>query len=302
MTWFEHNTHDWREWSLDELLTAKGEQRVSLVVPARNEAATVGDVVTRVREALVETVALLDEIVVIDSDSTDETYAVAADAGALVHRSAEVRPDLGTRPGKGEAMWKSLFVTSGDLLVFMDADLLDWDTHFVPGLLGPLLTRPSVQLVKGFYERPGFDELNQRESAYEGGRVTELVARPLLSLLFPPLAGLVQPLAGEWAVRRSLFETLSVPTGYAVELAALVDTWRAHGLDAIAQVDLGSRAHRHQALRDLGAMATQILTAGWARSTHSHHADEVPLTQFGPGVERTQVAVPVLERPAAITC
>lgn len=302
MTWFEHNTHDWREWSLDELLAAKGDQRVSLVVPARNEAATVGDVVTRVREALVETVALLDEIVVIDSDSTDETYAVAADAGAVVHRSAEVRPDLGTRPGKGEAMWKSLFVTSGDLMVFMDADLLDWDTHFVPGLLGPLLTRPSVQLVKGFYERPGFDELNQRESAYEGGRVTELVARPLLSLLFPPLAGLVQPLAGEWAVRRSLFETLSVPTGYAVELAALVDTWRAHGLDAIAQVDLGSRAHRHQALRDLGAMATQILTAGWARSTHSHHADEVPLTQFGPGVERTQVAVPVLERPAAITC
>lgn len=300
MVWFERNTHRWDEWTLDDLLAAKGEQRVSLVVPARNEAATVGDVVTRVREALVETVELVDEIVVIDSDSTDDTHAVASDAGAVVHRAAEIRPELGTHPGKGEAMWKSLFVTGGDVIVFMDADLLDWDTHFVPGLLGPLLTRPEVGLVKGFYERPGFDELNRRESAYEGGRVTELVARPLIALLFPPLAGLVQPLAGEWAVRRSLFETLSVPTGYAVELAALIDTWRAHGLDAIAQVDLGRRAHRHQALLDLGAMATQILTASWARSTHSHHADDIPLTQFGPGREPRQHAVPVIERPPAV--
>ena len=134
-------THAWDDWTLDQLLQAKAASgvTVSLVVPARNEAATVGDVVTRVREALVDTTALLDELVVIDSDSTDATYEVAADAGATVHRSAEIRPDLGTHPGKGEAMWKSLFVTTGDLLVFMDADLLDWDTHFVPGLLGPLL-------------------------------------------------------------------------------------------------------------------------------------------------------------------
>ena len=182
---------------------------MSLVVPARNEAATVGDVVTRVREALVDTVALLDEIVVIDSDSTDATYDVATDAGAVVHRSAEIRPDLGSVPGKGEAMWKSMFVTSGEVVVFMDADLLDWDTHFVPGLLGPLLTRPEVQLVKGFYERP----MGSGDTAvpFEGGRVTELVARPLIRLLFPELAGLHQPLAGEWAVRRSLFETLHVP-------------------------------------------------------------------------------------------
>ena len=126
----------------------------------------------------------------------------------------------------------------------MDADLLDWDTHFVPGLLGPLLTRPEVQLVKGFYERPMVQ--GQTVLPFEGGRVTELVARPLIRLLFPELGGLHQPLAGEWAIRRSLFETLHVPTGYAVELAALVDTVRAHGLDALAQVDLGTRAHRHQ--------------------------------------------------------
>ena len=176
-----------------------------------------------------------------------------------MHRAVEIRPDLGTFPGKGEAMWKSLFVTRGEVVVFMDADLLDWDTHFVPGLLGPLLTDPSVLLVKGFYERP-FEG-----AKLEGGRVTELVARPLIRLLFPELAGLHQPLAGEWAVRRSLFETLSVPSSYAVELAALVDTLRAHGLDAIAQVDLGTRAHRHQALRDLSGMAEQIMAAAFAR-------------------------------------
>ncbi len=230
----------WDDWSLAELVEAKGEHRVSLVVPARNEEGTVGDVVTRTREALMETVALVDELVVIDSDSTDATYAVATDAGAAVHRSRDVRPDLGSHPGKGEAMWKSLFVTTGDLIVFMDADLLDWDTHFVPGLLGPLLTQPQVSLVKGFYERPGADGL-------QGGRVTELVARPWLALRHPELAGLVQPLAGEWAVRRSLFESLSVPTGYAVELAALVDTARLHGVEAIAQVDLGLRSHHQPA-------------------------------------------------------
>jgi glucosyl-3-phosphoglycerate synthase len=181
-----------------------------------------------------------------------------------VHRAAEIRADLGTVPGKGEAMWKSMFVTRGEVIVFMDADLLDWDTHFVPGLLGPLLTRPEVQLVKGCYERPMV--AGETVVPFEGGRVTELVARPLIRLLFPELGGVLQPLAGEWAIRRSLFETLSVPTGYAVELAALVDTVRAHGLDALAQVDLGTRAHRHQSLRDLSGMATQILAAALARS------------------------------------
>ena len=253
-------TYHWDDWTLDALLGARRETSVSLVVPARNEAATVGDVVTRVRERLVETVALLDEVVVIDSDSTDDTGAVAADAGAVVHRAVDIRPDLGTHPGKGEAMWKSLFVTRGDLLVFMDADLLDWDTHFVPGLLGPLLTRPAVELVKGFYERPLGD------TPYEGGRVTELVARPLISLLFPQLAALHQPLAGEWAVRRAWFESLPVPTGYAVELATLIDTAAARGVGAIGQVDLGRRAHRHQSLRDLSGMAEEIMAMALDRA------------------------------------
>lgn len=293
-------TARWDDWSLAELVEVKGEHRVSLVVPARNEEGTVGEVVARTREALMETVALVDELVVIDSDSTDTTFAVATDAGASVHRSREVRPDLGSHPGKGEAMWKSLFVTTGDLIVFMDADLLDWDTHFVPGLLGPLLTRPQVSLVKGFYERPGADGL-------QGGRVTELVARPWLALRHPELAGLVQPLAGEWAVRRSLFESLSVPTGYAVELAALVDTARLHGVEAIAQVDLGLRSHHQQPLLDLGAMATQILAAMLAREPGvkvpaGSLGAEVALRQFRPGeggAEPRERGVPTLERPPA---
>lgn len=304
--WFGRRTHRWQEWSLADLVDAKerSRQTVSLVVPARNEAATVGDVVTRLRSALMDTVRLLDEVVVIDSDSTDDTGAVAVDAGATVHRSQDIRPDLGTATGKGEAMWKSLFVTSGDILVFIDADLLDWDTHFVPGLLGPLLTDPEVELVKGFYERPLLDgnELPGSATAFDGGRVTELMARPLIALHFPELSGLVQPLAGEWAVRRSLFEELHVPTGYAVELAALVDTARARGVDAIAQVDLGRRAHRHQSLRDLGAMATQILAAAHRRAG-GLPVEEVALHQYsstGSGTVPSPRSVPAGERPPAV--
>jgi len=264
VSWFESNTHHWGEWAVDDLLAAKGETTVSLVVPAKNEAETVGPVVEKVREALMGTARLVDELVVIDSDSADETARVASDAGAAVHASAAIRPDLGSHPGKGEAMWKSQFVTTGELVVFMDADLTEWDTHFVPGLLGPLLTRPDVALVKGFYHRPGPDGLH-------GGRVTELVARPLIALFHPELAGLIQPLAGEWAIRRSVLETLRVPTGYAVELAALVDVAAAYGPGAIAQVDLGHRSHTHQGLLDLGAMSTQIISALAARCPGLQH-------------------------------
>jgi glucosyl-3-phosphoglycerate synthase len=307
---FGRGTRHWRDWSPDDLLAAKRRSglSVSLVIPARDEAPTIGDIVRRVRTALLVDLPLLDEVVVVDSDSGDATYAVAADAGATVHRVAEVRPDLGWAPGKGEAMWKSLFVTRGDVLVFMDADLLEWDTHFVTGLLGPLLTDPTVSLVKGFYERPlGTDP----GTAYDGGRVTELVARPLIALHFPELGGLVQPLAGEWAVRRSVFETLEVPTGYAVEFAALVDTARAYGVDAIAQVDLGRRAHRHQPLRDLGAMATQILAAADRRLDRTAAGDRdaaapdrVALRQFPAttdGVREATRLVRLGSRPAAVS-
>jgi glucosyl-3-phosphoglycerate synthase len=302
VTTTDARTHHWHEWDLATLLERKRLTGLStsLVVPARNEAATVGEVVGRVREALMETAALLDEIVVIDSDSTDATHEVASAAGATVHRSREIRPELGTHPGKGEAMWKSQFVTRGDLVVFMDADLVDWDTHFVRGLLGPLLADDGVALVKGLYERPSLDDGAGGE--LEGGRVTELVARPLIALEWPELSWLVQPLAGEWAVRRDLLERLPVPTGYAVELAALVDTVRLLGPDAIAQVDLGRRAHRPQALRDLGAMAVQILAASRRRSVGSapDHVDLDQHRKSGERVDTLRRTVPILERPPAI--
>lgn len=254
-------TCSWQDWTVEELVAAKQRRgtTVSLVLPARDEAATVGDIVTRVRAELVERAALVDEVVVIDSDSTDDTAAIARAAGAVVHASADVRPDLGSHVGKGEAMWKALFVTSGDVLAFMDADLTEWDTHFVTGLLGPLLTDDRVDLVKGFYDRPLDAGGVSDEVPSEGGRVTELVARPLIALHWPALAGMVQPLAGEWAVRRRLLERLDVPTGYAVELSVLVDAYERSGLDALAQVDLGLRKHGHQGLRDLGVMALQIM-------------------------------------------
>jgi glucosyl-3-phosphoglycerate synthase len=290
-------TAHWDDWQLTDLVSLKGTTRVSLVVPARNEAGTVGDVIGRVRERLVDTVSLVDEIVVIDSDSTDATYDVAESAGATVHRSSEIRPDLGSHPGKGEAMWKSLFVTSGDVIVFMDADLTDWDTHFVPGLVAPILTWPDVVLVKGFYERPG------ETGPLDVGRVTELVARPLVSLLFPALADLVQPLAGEWAVRRSVFASLSVPTGYAVELAALADVVDRWGTEALAQVDLGTRSHGHQPLLDLGAMAVQILSAALDRAglevPGRDASQSAVLRQFLPGPTPMDRVVATAERPPA---
>jgi glucosyl-3-phosphoglycerate synthase len=198
-------------------------------------------------------------------------------------------------------MWKSQFVVRGDLIVFMDADLVDWDTHFVPGLLGPLLMGGGdVRMVKGFYERP-LEVGGEAAGRFEGGRVTELVARPVLALHRPGLGGVVQPLAGEWAVRRDHFATLPVPHGYGVEIAALVDTYDRHGLGAIAQVDLGRRTHRHQGLRELGRMSVQLLAAV-GRRAGAEVPGTLPLTQFGyaeSGRTDTVHPVDVGERPPA---
>lgn len=289
--WFSRSSHVWSRWSQADLLERKQRLgcRISVVVPARDEVATVGDVVGALRRELVDAVPLVDELVVIDSDSTDGTARVAAAAGATVHAARDVLAGEPSHPGKGEAMWKSLFVTTGDLLVFVDADLTVWGPHFVTGLLGPLLEDPATQLVKGFYDRllDGGDLSHDDGTAFEGGRVTELVARPLISLRWPELGGVVQPLAGEWAARRSLLERLSLPTGYGVELAVLVDTWRAHGLDAVAQVDLGRRAHRHQPLRDLGTMAVELMAVAETRADPPRPLpDVVPMWQFGSGTER----------------
>lgn len=302
--WLRAHSHvhtDFDATTLVEHLRAKGET-VAVVVPARDESATVGDVVTGLRRELVEQVPLVSELVVVDSDSTDDTTAVAADAGATVHRAADIAPHLGAHPGKGEALWKSLFVTSADLLVFVDADLTQWGPHFVTGLVGALTADPRTQLVKGWYDR--VMDVPGRAPSTEGGRVTELVARPVIDLWWPELAGVVQPLAGEWAARRSLMESLTVPTGYGVEIASLLDTHTRHGLDAIAQVDLGSRAHRHQRDHDLAVMAAELLVVVHAR----RHGEPVDVTVASETLEqftreggwRTR-AVPLRQRPPAAT-
>ncbi len=292
--WFERRTTTATDWPLARVLDLKGDTTVAVVIPARNEAATIADIVSQIRTDLA---VLVDELVVMDSLSTDATATAAAAAGAIVHSVADVRPDLGVRKGKGEALWKSTFVTTADIFVFIDADLTEWGTHFVTALVGPMLASSDILLSKGFYDR--ILDMGTGVSA-EGGRVTELVARPWLSIHRPALSAVVQPLAGEWAIRRSLFETLTVPVGYGIEIATLVDTHAGHGLDAIAQVDLGRRAHHHQHLHDLAAMATELL-AVVDRRTGSATADPITLPRLDGERTWTERAVPTTERPPAAT-
>lgn len=272
-----------RSWSAADrplerlpLAPGPGRQGVSVVLPALNEAATVGDIVATVRRELMEKVRLVDELVVIDSGSTDATAEVARRAGARVVHRDTILPRLPAVPGKGEVLWRSLLVTGGDIVCFIDADLKDFSADFVSGIVGPLLTDPDVQFVKAMYDRP------LGEAAGQGGRVTELVARPLLNLHWPLLAGFVQPLGGEYAVRRSLLERLPFPVGYGVELGLLVDALHTVGLDALAQVDVGVRKHRHQDGQALGRMAAAIYRTAQLRLSRGHLV-RPSLTQFERG-------------------
>ncbi|MBF9072199.1 glucosyl-3-phosphoglycerate synthase [Streptacidiphilus fuscans] len=252
-----------RSWSaadrpLPDLLAAKRHSgaTVSVVLPALDEEETVGEIVTAIRRDLVEAVPLVDELVVVDSGSVDRTAHEAAAAGARVIHRDDILPRLPAGPGKGEVLWRSLLVTEGDIVCFVDSDLRAFDSTFVSGIVGPLLTDPDVALVKAMYDRPFDTETGSIPAG--GGRVTELVARPLLNLHWPLLAGFVQPLGGEYAARRSLLEQLPFPTGYGVELGLLVDALELVGLDALAQVDVGVRHHRHQDAQALGRMAATI--------------------------------------------
>ncbi len=309
--WFEHRTTS--ATSLAEidpaaLLTAKrrGGHRVSVVLPARNEAATVGGLVSDLVARWVTDVPLLDEVLVMDSDSTDDTAAIARAAGAQVVATGDVLPGHGSRPGKGEALWKSLAATTGDLVVFMDSDLLNDVGHYVPGLLTPLLTDPRIDYVKGCYTRPLTVEGQHRPAG--GGRVTELTARPLLNALWPELAGVVQPLGGEYAGRRSVLEQVPFVSGYGVEVGLLIDLLQVCGLPGLAQVDLGTRVHSHQTDEALGVMAGQIVSTVLARaqrgSSGRHRgAPGGLLTQFahdGQGFMPSSVPVAVDQRPPMI--
>ncbi|HTP02999.1 MAG TPA: glucosyl-3-phosphoglycerate synthase [Anaerolineales bacterium] len=258
--WFAENTYHAGEFAdLDHLLKAKQEQnlRVSLALPALNEEETVGKVIRTVKDAMMVRIPLLDEIVLVDSDSSDRTREIAAGLDIPVHIHQQVLPAMGTRAGKGEALWKSLYLTCGDIVVWIDTDIANIHPRFVYGLLGPLILHPEVQFVKGFYRRPL--KVDNKLQAGGGGRVTELTARPLLNLFFPELSGIIQPLSGEYGGRRTALEQMPFSSGYGVEIGLLIDMFEKFGLRAIAQVDLQERIHHNQPLESLSKMSFAII-------------------------------------------
>ena len=260
--WFAENTFHADEFKeLNDLLLLKREQNVtiSLALPALNEEQTVGKVIGTMKTELMDKAPLLDEIVLIDSDSSDRTREIAEQAGVPVHVHQKLLERLGPRPGKGEALWKSLLVTRGDIIVWIDTDIVNIHPRFVYGIIGPLLFNPQVQLVKGFYRRPL--KFGWKKQTGGGGRVTELTARPLLNLFYPELSGVVQPLSGEYAGRRAALEKVPFFSGYGVETGLLIDIYEKFGLGAIAQVDLLERIHHNQPLEALGKMSFAIIQA-----------------------------------------
>jgi glucosyl-3-phosphoglycerate synthase len=289
--WLARRTFAADAFPLDRLLAAKRMITVSVVLPAREVAATVGPTVAQLvplRDA-----GLLDELLVIDAASTDGTAAIAQQAGATVVQESEILAEHGPARGKGDALWRAVHATRGDVVVFVDADSANFDPRFVLGLLGPLLTDADVAFVKGAYRRPL--QVGAEVVPEGGGRVTELLARPLLNLHVPELAGIVQPLAGEMAGRRELLEALSFPVGYGVEIALLIDALRHAGLDALAQVDLGTRRNAHQSLHALSAMAYAVLVAA-ERRIHGA-VTPGPLARPTAGGQLTLAEVAVAERP-----
>ncbi|GAA0806702.1 glucosyl-3-phosphoglycerate synthase [Spirilliplanes yamanashiensis] len=298
--WTTYRTSSAGRWQPAELIRRKGTTTVSVVIPARNEEATVGAIVATVRR-LAQRTGLVDEIVVVDSRSVDRTAEVAEAAGARVVHQDDVTRGLPRLSGKGDALWAGLAASTGDVVAFIDGDLEGFSDHFVTGLIGPLLSDPSVEFVKGFYHRPLVRSGGVEQDG--GGRVTELAARPLLNLFWPTLAGVVQPLAGEYAGRRRTLERIPFVSGYGVEFAMLVDLLDLVGLDALAQVDLGERRHRHQDTAALGRMSAQIMVTAWSRLHRAglvltERPPATVLTQFRRGAED---ALPGLDRTIDVT-
>ncbi|AQA23775.1 glucosyl-3-phosphoglycerate synthase [Rhodococcus sp. PvR044] len=252
--WSEANSWDHPAWSIADLIAAKAGRTVSVVLPALNEEKTVSAVVDTIHPLLG---SLVDELIVLDSGSTDETAERAAAAGATVVSREQAVPGLAPVPGKGEVLWRSIAASTGDLIAFVDSDLINPDPEFVPKLLGPLLTVDGIHLVKGYYRRPL--RVSGTEDANGGGRVTELVARPLLAAMRPELTSVLQPLGGEYAGTRELLSAVPFAPGYGVEIGLLLDTYDRLGLSAIGQVNLGVRKHRNRPLVELGVMSRQII-------------------------------------------
>lgn len=272
------------------LADAKDGTTISVCLPARDEAETVGPIVESIRRALVDDVPLIDEILVMNDHSADRTAEVALAAGAKVIDAGSILPAYGEGYGKGEALWKSVYAAEGDLIVWCDSDIVNFGAHIVSGLLGPLLVNHRVSFVKGFYERP----VDAQGSG--GGRVTELVARPLLSLLFPQLTPIVQPLAGEYACRREVAESLPFVRGYGVDIGLLIDVAERFGIDTMAQVDLDVRVDRNRPLDELSPQAMAIVQTTLRRAGSRHGGTTATLHRPG----RVPLEVDVSERPALV--
>jgi glucosyl-3-phosphoglycerate synthase len=285
------------------LAAAKNGQRISVCIPTLNEAETIGVIVETIRCELMERQPLVDEILVIDSESGDQTRQIAANAGAKVIPAAEIRPDLGSHTGKGENLWKALHASSGDIICYIDGDIANFHAGFVAGLVGPLLTDPEIDYVKAYYERP----LSNGDTHHStgGGRVSEILVRPLISMFYPELTPILQPLSGEYAARRSLLETLPFPTGYGVEIAHLIDLSQAGKLARIAQTDLVKRIHRNRDDGELGDTAFAILRVVLRRlerdgklTLHSPAADVHQRWSIdGDSVRLISKSIPEPERP-----
>lgn len=280
---------DARDFPPARVLEAKGGQRVSVCVPARDESDTIAEVVGVLVGDLMAA-GVIDEVVVIDDSSTDATAALAEAAGAVVVDSSAVLPDHPGGPGKGEAMWRAVHVTDGDIVAFCDADVRHFDGSFVLGLIGPLLEGADLGFVKGHYRRP----FEGRPG--EGGRVTELMARPLIAALFPQLSTIIQPLAGEVAARREVLEAVPFAGGYAVDLGLLIDVSARWGVEVIAQCDLGQRVHRNRSLVELGPQALAILQVGLDRAGVDPRGVGAWITMLD-GPERAEVAVSLTTLP-----
>jgi glucosyl-3-phosphoglycerate synthase len=272
-TWLSDRSWNRPGWTIAELQAAKADRTISVVLPALNEEETIESVIDSISPLVG---GLVDELIVLDSGSTDDTEIRAIAAGARVVTREQALPEVQPRPGKGEVLWRSLAATTGDIVVFVDSDLIEPDPMFVPWLVGPLLTSDGIHLVKSFYRRPL--NVSGSEGGTGGGRVTELVARPLLAALRPELGCVLQPLGGEYAASRELLTSLPFAPGYGVEIGLLVDTYDRLGLDAIAQVNLGVRAHRNRSLAELGAMSRQVIATLLSRCGIPDSG--VGLTQF----------------------
>jgi glucosyl-3-phosphoglycerate synthase len=293
--WLSERTWSCPDWTVAELAAVKANtgRTISVVLPALDEEQTIESVIDSITP-LVD--RLVDELIVLDSGSTDDTEIRSIAAGARVVSREQAVPRVAPQPGKGEALWRSLAATSGDIVVFVDSDLTDPDPMFVPKLVGPLLTGDGIHLVKGFYRRPL--RVNGTEDANGGGRVTELVARPLLAALRPELGTVLQPLGGEYAGSRELLTSVPFAPGYGVEIGLLVDTYDRLGLDAIAQVNLGVRAHRNRSLAELGVMSRQVVATLLSRCGIPDSG--VGLTQFfadGDGYLPRTAPVSLVDRP-----